>query len=141
MPSPSDIHAANQRIDNYIRRTPVINLEAGAFGSSARLTLKLESLQHAGSFKPRGAFNCVLSAEVPAAGIVAASGGNHGAAAAYVARTLGHHAEIFLPTISSAVKAERLRRAGASLNIGGKKHPEALVANRQKVVKTGALAV
>ncbi len=141
MPSPSDIQAANQRIDNYIRRTPVIDLEAGAFGSSARLTLKLESLQHAGSFKPRGAFNCVLSAEVPAAGIVAASGGNHGAAAAYVARTLGHHAEIFVPTISSAVKVERLRRLGASINIVGKNYAEALVESRKKVVETGALAV
>src|SRR5258708_2890950 len=110
MPSPSDIQAANQRIDKYIRRTPVIDLEAGAFGSSAGLTLKLESLQHAGSFKPRGAFNCVLSSQVPAAGIVAASGGNHGAAAAHVAKTLGHHAEIFVPTISSAGECDGRRR-------------------------------
>src|SRR5258708_29919571 len=141
MPSPSEIQAANQRIDNYIRRTPVIDLEAGASGSGARLTLERESLQQAGPFKPRGAFICVLSAEVPADGIVAASGGDHGAAAAYVDRTLGHHAEIFVPTISSPVKVERLRQLGASINIVGKNYAEALVASREKVVQTGALAV
>jgi hypothetical protein len=88
-----------------VRETPVLALEAGAFGLEARLVLKLELLQHTGSFKPRGAFNRLLSAAVPATGVIAASGGNHSAAVAYAARQLGHRAEIFVPTIASPVKS------------------------------------
>src|SRR5687768_8704387 len=89
------IEAAASRITSHVRVTPLLELEPGAFGLDARLTLKLEALQHTGSFKPRGAFNRILSATVPAAGVIAASGGNHGVAVAYAARVLGHRAEIF----------------------------------------------
>ena len=88
-------------------------MEAGAFGVRGAVTLKLELLQHAGSFKPRGAFNRVLAADVPAAGLVAASGGNHGVAVAHVARALGHRAEIFVPSVSAPAKVARIRALGA----------------------------
>ena len=87
-----DVDEAARRIAGHVRLTPVLPLEAGAFGA-----LKLELLQHAGSFKPRGAFNRVLAGTVPAAGVIAASGGNHGIAVAHVARALGYRAEIFVP--------------------------------------------
>jgi threonine dehydratase len=135
------IQDASRRIATHVRRTPIIALEEGVFGSRARIVLKLESMQHTGSFKPRGAFNCVLSSQVPEAGIVAASGGNHGAAAAYVAHQLGHHAEIFVPTISSPNKVERLRHYGASVNIVGRNYAEALAASKDKAAQTGALDV
>lgn len=141
MTSPEDIQDAARRIAGHVRRTPVMTLEDGVFDTPARIVLKLESLQHAGSFKPRGAFNNVLASKVPPAGIVAASGGNHGAAAAYVAQQLGHHAEIFVPTISSPNKVERLRSYGASINIVGKNYAEALAQSRIKAAETGALSV
>jgi len=141
MITPKHIQEASHRIAGHVRRTPVIALEEGAFGSHARIVLKLESLQHAGSFKPRGAFNCVLSSKVPGVGIVAASGGNHGAAAAYVAQQLGYRAEIFVPTISSPVKVERLRSFGAHVTITGRNYAEALAASKIRAAETGALAV
>src|SRR5438105_944102 len=96
LPVSSDaVAAAAQRIGPFIRRTPILDVEAGALGPA--VTLKVEVLQHTGSFKARGAFNRLLSAEVPAAGVVAASGGNAGVAVAYAARALGHRAEIFVP--------------------------------------------
>jgi len=136
-----EIQDASRRIASHVRRTPAIALEEGAFGSRARILLKLELLQHTGSFKPRGAFNCVLSSQVPEAGIVAASGGNHGAAAAYVAKQLGYRAEIFVPTISSPNKVERLRHYGANVNIVGKDYAEALAASKERAAQTGALPV
>jgi threonine dehydratase len=141
MITPEDIQAAAQRIAAHVRVTPVLRLEENAFASGARLTLKLESLQHAGSFKPRGAFNRILSADVPPAGVIAASGGNHGAAVAYAARRLGYHAEIFVPTITSAVKVERLRQFGANVTIAGNAYAEALEASNQRAAETGALVV
>jgi threonine dehydratase len=141
MITPEDIQAAAQRIAAHVRVTPVLRLEENAFESRARLTLKLESLQHAGSFKPRGAFNRILSADVPAAGVIAASGGNHGAAVAYAARSLGYDAEIFVPTITSAVKVERLRQFGAHVTIAGNAYAEALEASNQRAAATGALVV
>ena len=89
----ADVEAARERIDGYVRRTPVLELGPGAFGLDARVTLKLELTQYTGSFKPRGAFNKLLSSEVPEVGVIAASGGNFGLALAYAARTLGHRAE------------------------------------------------
>ncbi len=132
---------AAARIAPYIRRTPIVEMEANAFGSKARLTLKLESLQHAGSFKTRGAFNCVLTSRPDEAGIIAASGGNHGAAVAYVAQTLGIRAEIFVPTVSPAIKVERLRRYGAKVNVAGANYDEALAASRERARETGALEI
>lgn len=136
-----EIQDAARRISRHVRRTPCIALEDGAFGVDARIFLKLEGLQHTGSFKPRGAFNCILSSQVPEAGVIAASGGNHGAAVAYAAQQLGHHAEIFVPTISSPNKVERLRQYGATVNVGGRDYFEALAACRQRATESGALAV
>jgi threonine dehydratase len=116
-------------------------LEAGAFGIEASVFLKLESLQHTGSFKPRGAFNCILSSSVPQTGVIAASGGNHGAAVAFAAKKLGHRAEIFVPNISAPNKVEHLRRLGAEVHVTGRNYAEALSASQERAAKTGALAV
>lgn len=141
MISRGEIQDAARRISRYVRRTPCLALEDGAFGVNARIFLKLEALQHTGSFKPRGAFNCILTSQVPAAGVIAASGGNHGAAVAYAAQQLGHHAEIFVPTISSPNKIERLRHYGVTVNVVGRDYSEALAASRKRAAETGALAV
>ena len=91
------------------------------------LTFKLEFLQHTGSFKPRGAFNNLLSREVPAAGVAAASGGNHGAAVAYAAQRLGHKATIFVPDVSSPAKIARIKSYGADVRVGGERYADALM--------------
>lgn len=129
------------RIAPYIRRTPTVNLAAGEMGLAFPVTLKLECLQHTGSFKARGAFNKLLSNEVPASGVNAASGGNHGVAVAYAARVLNHKADIFVPEISAAVKIQRLREYGAQVNIIGENYAEALAASEARVAATGALVV
>lgn len=139
--SPDDIERAAARIAPHVRETPVMPLERGAFGVAAPVTLKLELLQHTGSFKPRGAFNRILSSQVPAAGVIAASGGNHGLATAFAARSLGHRAEIFVPEISSPVKIARLRDYGATVNVGGASYAEALAASEARAKETGALVV
>ncbi len=136
-----DIEAAARRIASHVRTTPIVALEPDAFGVPGPLTLKLESLQHAGSFKPRGAYNRILSSDVPAAGVIAASGGNHGVAVAYAARCLGLKAEIFVPEIASPVKIERLRRLGAVVNVVGRAYAEALEACTQRAAETGALDI
>lgn len=117
----------------YVRRTPVIDLDGVA--------LKLELLQHAGSFKTRGAFANLLLREVPESGVVAASGGNHGAAVAYAAMRLGMPAKIFVPSISSPMKIERIRRYGAQLIVGGERYADALAASEEWIVESGALPV
>ncbi|MDP3318387.1 MAG: pyridoxal-phosphate dependent enzyme, partial [Bosea sp. (in: a-proteobacteria)] len=106
------IEAAAQRIAGHARITPVMRLGKGAFGSDADISLKLECLQHAGSFKTRGAFNNLLSLDIPAAGVAAASGGNHGAAVAYAGRARGVKATIFVPEISPPPKIQAIRRFG-----------------------------
>ncbi|HEU5383162.1 MAG TPA: threonine/serine dehydratase [Ktedonobacteraceae bacterium] len=137
----TEIEAASARIAGYVRTTPVMCLESGAWGIDARLVLKFEQLQHTGSFKPRGAFNRILANPVPAAGVIAASGGNHGIAVAYVARQLGHRAEIFVPEACSPVKVERLRDYGAYVTIVGATYAEALLASQSRAEQTGALVV
>ena len=141
MISRTEIQDAGRRIAMHIRRTPVIALEENAFGIDARIFLKLECLQHTGSFKPRGAFNCILTSTVPAAGIVAASGGNHGAAVAYAAQKLGHRAEIFVPVITPKNKVERLRQYGAAINITGNDYAESLAASRERAAQAGAISI
>jgi threonine dehydratase len=138
---PDDIRAASRRIAPHIRRTPVMNLEAGAFGFDHPVQLKFEFMQHAGSFKPRGAFNNLLSQAVPAAGIAAASGGNHGIAVAHAARALGHKARIFVPVISSPAKIAAIRARGADLEIGGERYADAQAACDAHAAATGALVV
>ncbi|MHB1217884.1 MAG: threonine/serine dehydratase [Alphaproteobacteria bacterium] len=141
MISPDDIERAATRIAPHMRETPVMALERQAFGVAAAVTLKLELLQHTGSFKPRGAFNRILSSQVPTAGVIAASGGNHGLATAFAARSLGHRAEIFVPEISSPVKVARLRGYGAAVHVGGASYAEAFAASEARVKETGALVV
>jgi threonine dehydratase len=125
----------------HVRRTPVIALEERAFGIDARIFFKLECLQHTGSFKPRGAFNCILSSKINKAGVIAASGGNHGAAVAYAAHKLGHRAEIFVPVITPKNKVDRLRQYDATINVAGNNYAEALAASRERAVQTGAMAI
>ncbi|HEY6719410.1 MAG TPA: pyridoxal-phosphate dependent enzyme, partial [Reyranella sp.] len=137
----SEVEAAWRLIQPHVRRTPAIELLAGALGLSSPLALKLESLQVSGSFKGRGAFHKLLASKVPAAGIVAASGGNHGAAAAYAARALGHKAEIFVPTIASPAKVARLKSYGAVVHQVGAVYAEARAASEKRAAETGALTV
>src|SRR6478752_1036361 len=141
MISRTGIQDAGCRIGMHVRRTPVMALEEKAFGINAKIFFKLECLQHTGSFKPRGAFNCILSSSVPAAGVIAASGGNHGAAVAYAAQKLGHHAEIFVPAATPANKVERLRQYGAALNLIGNNYAEALAASMERATQTGAIPI
>ncbi len=141
MISRTEIQDAGRRIAAHVRRTPVIALEDKAFGIDAKIFFKLECLQHTGSFKPRGAFNCILSSSVPPAGVIAASGGNHGAAVAYAAQKLGRHAEIFVPTITPPAKVERLKHYGAAINITGKDYAEALAASCERAEQTGAVSI
>jgi threonine dehydratase len=136
-----EIEAAWTLIRPHVRRTPVIELPAGTFGLAMPLALKLEQLQVSGSFKGRGAFHKLLVSTVPAAGIVAASGGNHGAAAAYAARALGHKAEIFVPTIASPAKVARLKSYGAVVHQIGAVYAEARAASEKRAAETGALIV
>jgi threonine dehydratase len=137
----TEIDDAAARIAPYTRRTPVMALEPGALGLDTPLVLKLELLQVTGSFKPRGAFSRILLSDVPEAGVIAASGGNHGGAVAYAARQLGLRAEIFVPETTSPVKVDRLRRYGAHVTQGGANYTEALAASEARAAETGALVV
>lgn len=137
----ADIVAALDRVRGYIRTTPVVETGAGAFGIDTPLTLKLELLQHTGSFKPRGAFNKMLASEVPNSGVVAASGGNFGLAVAYAARSLGHRAEVFVPDTSPAAKIDRIREMGAEVRVIHGYYHEASVAALARQAETGALAM
>ena len=139
--SRSDVEEAAARTRGHARETPVAVLEGGAFGLDARLTLKLELLQHSGSFKARGAFNRILASSVPPAGVVAASGGNHGAAVAYAARSLGYRAEVFVPEVSSPFKVDLIRRYGAETTVGGAFYADAYAASAERAAETGALVV
>jgi threonine dehydratase len=141
MISRTEIQDAGRRIAKHVRRTPILALEEKAFGIDARVFFKLECLQHAGSFKPRGAFNCILSSKIGEAGVIAASGGNHGAAVAYAARKLGHPAEIFVPVITPKNKVDRLKKYGAAITITGNSYSEALEASRKRATETGAVAI
>src|SRR5215207_6041272 len=136
-----DVEAAWSLIRPHVRRTPVLELSAGSLGLAAPPALKLESLQVSGTFKGRGAFHKLLASKVPAAGIIAASGGNHGVAAAYAARALGHKAEIFVPTISSPAKVARLKSCGAIVHQIGAVYAEARAASETRAAETGALMV
>ena len=126
----------------YVRVTPTLALGGADFGLPPfPLTLKLELLQHSGSFKARGAFANLLLRSLPAVGVAAASGGNHGAAVAYAAMRLGVPAKIFVPTVSSPAKVQRIRAYGADLTVGGDRYADALAACESWVAETGALPV
>lgn len=132
------VEEAAARISGRVRRTPVVEVEV----DGRSVLLKLELLQHTGSFKPRGAFNRVLSEpRLPRAGLIAASGGNHGLAVAYVASRLGIPAEIFVPEVTPEAKRDPIRRLGATLRVGGAMYQDALEAARVRAAETGALDV
>jgi threonine dehydratase len=135
------IAAAAARIQGLVRHTPVLSVSKSEFATEHPVSLKLELLQHAGSFKPRGAFNRLLSAKIPSAGVIAASGGNHGAAVAYAARALGVPAEIFVPANTPATKIDRIASYGAKVITGGAAYAEAYQACQQRQRQTGALDV
>ncbi len=129
-------------IRSYVRRTPVIEVDGSDFGlDTTSLVFKLELLQHAGSFKTRGAFTNLLTRDVPPVGVVAASGGNHGAAVAFAAMKLGIAARIFVPEVSPAAKIDRIRGYGADLVITGRRYADALAASETWASESGALRV
>ena len=129
-------------IRSHIRRTPVVDVDAADFGLDPMpLVLKLELMQHTGSFKTRGAFSNLLTRVVPAAGVVAASGGNHGVAVAYAAMKVGTPARIFVPTVSSPAKMERIRSYGAELVVAGDRYNDALLASLEWAAQSGAMPV
>jgi threonine dehydratase len=133
-------------VSSYVRRTPVIDVDLDALtgsraGSPLAVALKLEQLQCAGSFKARGAFANLLLRDVPAAGVVAASGGNHGAAVAYAAHRLGIPAKIFVPTISAQAKIDTIRAFHADVVVGGDRYADALAAAERWAADSGALGV
>jgi threonine dehydratase len=126
----------------YVRRTPVIEIDGADIGvGSKKLLLKLELFQHSGSFKARGAFANLLTRKIPAKGVVAASGGNHGAAVAYAAMKLNVSAKIFVPTVSSPAKLQRIREYGANLVVEGDRYADALAASEVWAQQSGALPV
>jgi threonine dehydratase len=136
------ITATEHRIRPYIRRTPVLDATGADFGLAfVSLFFKLELLQHSGSFKARGAFANLLTRQVPQAGVVAASGGNHGAAVAYASMRLAVPAKIFVPSVASPEKIERIRGYGARLVITGERYADALAASEKCVAESGAMAV
>ena len=136
------IAAAYRLIRPHIRRTPVLEANGSDFGlDPVALTFKLELMQHAGVFKARGAFANLLMRKIPPAGIVAASGGNHGVAVSYAAMKRGVRAKIFLPTVSSPAKIARIREYGADLTVAGDLYADALAASESYVAQSGALPV
>jgi threonine dehydratase len=142
-----DIQRTYEVIRPYLRRTPVVQVDLGALtgagprAASSAVSLKLEQLQCAGSFKARGAFANLLLRDLPGTGVVAASGGNHGVAVAYAAHRLGVPAKIFVPSVSAPAKVERIKRLGADLVIAGDRYADALAAAEQWALSSGALSV
>jgi threonine dehydratase len=137
-----EIARCEKLIRPYIRRTPVIEIDGTDVGpASGKLRLKLELFQHSGSFKARGAFANLLTRRIPSAGVVAASGGNHGAAVAYAAMKLNVPAKIFVPTIASPAKLQRIREYGADLVVEGDRYADALAASEAWVQRSGAMSV
>ena len=150
MISRDDIRGTYDTIRPYIRRTPVVQLDLGdldpdgtsrAWTAQSAVTLKLEYMQCAGSFMARVAFANLLLRDVPPAGVVAASGGNHGVAVAYAANRRGVAARIFVPTVSAPAKIERIRRLGAELVVTGDRYADALAAAQAWAETSGAMSV
>ena len=140
--TPSAVASVAGRIGPYIRRTPVLTIDRAELGlAPGPLAIKLEQLQHSGSFKVRGAFANLLLRTIPPAGVVAASGGNHGAAVAFAARSAGVPAKIFVPEVSSPAKVARIRSYGADLVVGGASYHEARAASEDWAAASGALQV
>ena len=143
--TPQLIEQTYDIIRPHIRRTPVIEVSAADFGdgfpAAQSLSFKLEFMQHGGSFKARGAMNSVLTRDGAKAGVVAASGGNHGVAVAYAARKAGVPANIFVPSISSPAKIEQIRNFGANLNVSGDLYADALAASERFLQSSDAISI
>lgn len=139
----SDVDAAAVRIAGQVRTTPVTTADPGTFAPAGRIWLKCEFMQHSGSFKARGAFNRLLAAtetgELPAEGVIAASGGNAGTAVAYAARMLGVPAVVYVPTITPEVKVAKLHQLGATVRLVGAEYAEAFEVATKQAADTGAL--
>jgi threonine dehydratase len=136
-----DIEEAAKRIEQLVRRTPAITVDGSQLETAGTVSLKLEQLQHSGTFKTRGASNFMLSNEISPAGVVAASGGNHGAAVAWAASQLGHKATIFVPTISAPAKVDRLLSYGADVRQVGAVYAGALQASVEHQASSGATPI
>jgi threonine dehydratase len=140
--SPDRIVQALERLQGHLRRTPLLEVDGADVGlPGVQLVFKLEFLQHAGSFKARGAFTHLLTRSVPKAGVVAASGGNHGLAVAFAAMRTGTPATIFVPGVCAPVKMEQIRACGAQLQVVGERYADALAASQQWQRDSGALAI
>jgi threonine dehydratase len=137
--TPADIRAAYERIAPHIRRTPVLEMRTPLAGGS--ISLKLECLQHSGSFKARGAFHNLLTRPAPTVGCATASGGNHGAAVAFSAQRLGVHARVFVPEIATPAKIAKIRACGAEAVVGGASYAEAQALCDAYVAESGALSI
>jgi threonine dehydratase len=138
----AEIDKVHAVIAPHVRETPVVTVASGDFGlAGAPIAFKLELLQHAGSFKPRGAFANLLTRAVPRSGVVAASGGNHGAAVAFAAKRLSIPAKIFIPTVASPAKIAQIRSYGAELVVQGARYADALALSQDWAAKTGALQI
>ena len=138
----SDISRVHGIIAPYIRRTPVLHASGGDGGLDPfPLTLKLEFMQHGGSFKARGAFANLLTRPIPPSGVAAASGGNHGVAVAYAAMRLGIPAKIFVPTVAAPAKVARIRAYGADVVVTGERYADALEASERYVAQSRAMAI
>src|SRR5208282_3120807 len=141
----AEIRVAHALIAPHVRRTPILEAASPLAGANGRnnlaISLKLEFLQHSGSFKPRGAFHNLLTREAPAIGCATASGGNHGAAVAYAAAKLGVRARIFVPEIAAPVKIAKIKSYGAEIVVEGATYFDAQALCDAYVAKSGALAI
>ena len=135
-----DVEAAAKKIADRVRDTPILSAETELFGFE-NVACKLELLQHTGSFKPRGALHRALTSDIPSSGLIAASGGNHGLAVAWVARLLGVPGEIFVPEVSPPAKIDKIRKLGATVHVTGALYDDALAACRAQQERTGALDI
>jgi threonine dehydratase len=137
------IAANHEVIRPYVRLTPTVEVWSEDFGLPARYSIvfKLELLQHSGSFKPRGAFTNLLQRQVPSVGVVAASGGNHGAAVAFAAQRLGIPARVFVPVVASPAKLQLIRACGAEVVVGGDRYADALEASERWAETSGAMQI
>ena len=140
--TPDRIAETERLIRPHIRHTPLLDIDLADFGLAPKpVALKLECLQHTGSFKVRGAFASLLTQSIPDNGVVAASGGNHGAAIAYAAMRLGLPATIFVPGVTSPSKIDRIRAYGANLIVAGERYADALAASERYGEERGTLAI
>ncbi len=141
LPTRTDIEATAGLLSTLVRHTPVVEVDPTDLGLPAGRTpvvLKLELLQHSGSFKGRGAHAQLLADDLPTAGVVAASGGNYGVAVAYAARRLDVQATVFVPDTTAPAKLDRLRGLGATVEVVPGFYDDALTASRTHAAASGA---